>query len=208
MSNIEVELRSLLSSAERDRVLKRMQEMGSVLQIIRVMVDYSGENRVRTVTLRINNGVRELVAKSGGLADNARQEAVIPLGADVPIEECLRYLYLMGYSDAMVSLRGMYVIKTPEFEYSVRDVLGLGTKDVYSTLFDLEVMNSSGETQAEDLARADRELRSLGLIPLDADGWTAWVHDVYERVDKRFHYSEVSARKLASLLRELQASAK
>ncbi|HEY2004621.1 MAG TPA: hypothetical protein VGH44_05920 [Candidatus Saccharimonadia bacterium] len=201
MSKIEIEARAILSAAQRNATLDRMQALGSVQKITRVMIDFSGEDRHRTVTLRINDGLQELVAKSGGLADNARQEVLLHLVPESSLEASLHYFALMGYTDAMISLRRMYVVQSDEFEYSLRDVLSLSDYSRISTLFDLEALKVPAGSEDKVMRKVDHELKAWGLEPLNKAGWKNWVREIYDHVDKPFSYSLQSASDLAVLVK-------
>jgi hypothetical protein len=67
MPNIEIEARTVLSLPERESILAYMDTLGEIKKIRRVMIDFSGIDRTRTVVLRVNNGQQSLVTKTGVL---------------------------------------------------------------------------------------------------------------------------------------------
>jgi len=200
MSDIEVEARALLSPAQRESMLDYMRTLGEVQEISRVMIDFSGEDRERTVALRVNNGRQQLIAKTGSLTDTVRTEAMVPVEAQNSLEQTLNYLAVMGYSQGMLSLRHMFVVKTGELEYSVRDVLAHNTLERVSTLLDIEALNvAEGDEQAAK-QRVYVAFAAHELSPLSEIEWTQWVRETYEQVDRPFENSPGSARSLASSL--------
>jgi hypothetical protein len=200
MPNIEIEDRALLSPIQRDKMLDYMQTLGVVKEIRRVMIDFSGENRIRTITLRINNGVQELVVKSGGLSDERRQEAQLELAAHVSLGQTLSYFAIMGYTDAMVSQRSMFVAKTEKIEYSLRDVLAYDTGSRVSTLLEIEARNVvAGEEQAAG-ATVQQAFEAHDITPLTHLEWEQWVKETYDHVDHRFQYTPENARAIAASL--------
>src|SRR5687767_12224150 len=116
MSDIEVEARTLLTPGQREEMLAYMHTLGEVQEIERVMIDFSGENRKRTIALRVNSGRQQLVAKTGGLTDTVRQEARISIDPADSLEQTLNCLAIMGYTHGMLSLRRMFVVKAERLE--------------------------------------------------------------------------------------------
>lgn len=200
MSKIEVESRALLSSAERATMLDHMRTLGAIRKIHRVSIDFSGEDRTRSVMLRFNNGMPELIAKSGTLTDGIRQEAPLPLAQGVSLEHCLEYMAIMGYRDAMVCLRKMFVTKTSDFEYSLRDVLAYDTHARVSTLFDLEALGVIKGKEHLAHQETRQALDALGVTPLSDRAWEQWVKETHEHADQPFHYSPANVRALVASL--------
>jgi hypothetical protein len=196
---IEVESRVLLSSEQRDDMLSFMSTLGEVKTISRVMVDFSGKDRSRTVVLRVNNGTLELVAKTGKLSDVVRHEAQLWLSSSVSLENALHWLAIMGYTEAMVSLRKMFVVRTKELEYSLRDVLAQDLRRA-STLLEVEVLNVKNGTEQAAVAKVNNALRVHGLIPLSAKEWEGWVKRTYDEVDQPFKYSPEAVKALSTSL--------
>jgi hypothetical protein len=193
---IEVEGRALLSTEQRDRMLVFMKTLGEIKTISRAMVDFSGMNRTRTVVLRMNNGALELVAKTGKLSDTVRNEVQLSLSPNTPLEYALHWLAIMGYTEAMVSLRKLYVVRNGELEYSLRDIL---TRDFRraSTLLEVEVVNVKDGAEQAAVTKANSTLQSHSLISLGTEEWEGWVKKTYDEVDQPFTYSHEMAKTLA-----------
>jgi hypothetical protein len=200
MSHIEVEARALLSSDQREKMLAYMHMLGEVSTVKRVMIDYSGANRERTVVLRINNGAQSLVAKTGKLADTVRQEAEVIIASEQSLEDTLSYLAIIGHTQAMISMRTLFVIRHEGLEYSVRDVLDQDTLERVSTLLDIEAMDTQKGSEAAAQHAVEEAFAKHDLSPLSATEWEQWVDDTYKQVDRTFVYSPEQARSLAILL--------
>lgn len=198
--SIEIESRSLPTARQREELLQYMHSLGPVQKVQRIMIDFSGNNRERTVTLRSNNGKQELVVKSGTLTDEIRQEAILTLDPETSLETSLQYLALMGYTEAMVSLRTMFIVATDQFEFSLRDVISPDTQTVASTLLEVEARQVIPGDEDAAAKAVHQTMKEHSLEPLDKAGWEAWVHDIYEHVDRPFHYSPDNAHTLAEQL--------
>jgi hypothetical protein len=203
MSAIEVEARALLTPLQRTTILDYMYSLGPVAEVSRVMVDFSGEARTRTVTLRANDKQLELVAKSGDLGSSARHEAVMPLTGNASLEAALSYLHIMGYTNGMVSLRRIFTVQKDGLEYALKDVLNADTMERASCLLEVEALDvgPGGEKAAGERVR--HELLDQNLEPLGVKGWEQWVHQVYAAHDKPFVYSPEAAAALTESLMSL-----
>jgi hypothetical protein len=200
MSNIEVEARALLSLDQRQEVLAYMQNLGQLQEIARVSIDFSGENRTHSIALRVNDGRRELVAKTGGLADSVRREAPIKIDPQTTVEQALSCLAIMGHTQAMVSLRRMFVVRTNTLEYSVRDVLDQTSHQRVATLLDIEALNVAAGAEETAITKVYAACNALHLTPLTKQAWKAWVAEIYQNVDVPFENNPTNA---AALVRSI-----
>jgi len=200
MSNIEVERRAILSPEQRSAMLDYMHTLGDVKESHRVMIDFSGENRMRTVAIRLDDGRQLLVAKTGGLADTVRRETKIETTADTPLAQTLSYLAILGYQKGMLSLRHKFDVKTPDLKYSIRDVLTHDTLEPVSTLLDIEARHVT--PGSEDFAKQKvlDAFAARNLTPLSELEWTEWVKKIYEEVDRPFENTPESAQALTESL--------
>ena len=200
MSNIEIEARALLSLEKREEMLGYMHTLGEVKKINRVMIDFSGENRQRTVVLRIDNGQQQLIAKTGSLSDMVRREAQITVGPTNSLEQTLGYLEIMGYTHAMLSLRSMFVVKAERVEYSMRDVLHHDTHERVSTLIEIEALTVAEGAEEVASQEIHAALVAHDLLPLGKTDWEQWVKETYEKVDRPFGNSHENAKTLTASL--------
>jgi len=196
---IEVEARTVLSRQQRDDMLAYMRTLGPLHEIDRVMMDFSGHDRTRTVMLRVNNGVQELVAKTGALADDVRHEASLKFAPESTFGEALSYLNIMGYSQALVFLRKMFVV-TSGVEYSLRDILAPDTKLRMSTLLEIEARSVQAGQEAAAREQVHKVLVTHNLTALDKPGWEHWVADTHRQSSILFEYSPENAAALAESL--------
>jgi hypothetical protein len=201
-SNIEIESRALLSVDQRGEMLRYMETLGKIEEVERTMIDFSGRDRGRTVVVRVNNGVQELVAKSGKLTDSIRQETRLQLPIETPLEQTLSYLAIMGYGDAIVSVRKMFTVQTADLEYSIRDILSSSTGTRVSTLFEIEALHVTEVDKQAALAKVKKAFGVHGIEPLSKDEWRRWVEETQEHVDRSFAYSPEAANALAQSLRK------
>jgi hypothetical protein len=200
MSNIELERRAVLSSEQRHAVLNRMRTLGDIIESRRVIVDFSGENRERTVALQIDDGQQVLVAKTGKLTDTARIEAKVETAADTPLVQTLSYLAILGYQEGMLSVRHKFDVQTPDLKYSVRDVLAQDTMERTYTLFEIEARNVTSENAGAAEQKVLDAFAIQSITPMENAEWSQWVRDVHERVDRPFHYSPENAQALLESL--------
>ncbi|HSW66294.1 MAG TPA: hypothetical protein VLI54_04130 [Bacillota bacterium] len=200
MSTIEVEARALLLPEQRTAMLAYMHTLGPVQETNRVMFDFSGEDRSRTVTLRLNNGRQELVAKTGKLTDGVRREAKVLLNAKNTLEQALSYLAIMGHTAGMLSLRKVYAVKADGLEYSMRDILRGGSLERASTLLEIEALNvAEGQEQAAS-QKVHGAFEAQGLSPLSGPQWEQWVRDTYQNVDQSFENTPESVQQVVQAL--------
>jgi hypothetical protein len=101
----------------------------------------------------------------------------------------------MGYTQGMLSLREMFVVRTEQLEYSVRNVLRLDNLECVSTLLDVEALGvePDGEQLAQQLISEELSRHKItALLPAE---WERWVRDTYEKVDLPFENSPANVRK-------------
>jgi hypothetical protein len=201
MTNIELERRALLDNRQRDNMLKFMNSIGEIKQVKRIMIDFSGENRSRTVMIRVNNDKIEIVAKSGALADTVRVEANLQLRTETTLEEALNYMAVMGYEQADVFIRHMHIVNDGELEFSVRDVFDPRTGNHTSTLFDLEAIQIQSEEQIDEMGKKLMEtFRKHNLEVLSPEKWTKWANENHQKYSLHFQYSEQNIEKLIEII--------
>ncbi len=181
-------------------MLDYMANQGEVSRVARVMIDFSGEDRQRTVTLRVDNGQQKLVTKTGKLTDGVRSEAPLALSQEQPFETSLSAMNILGYDRAKVCLRRLYVAAVGPLEYSVRDVLRASDLTYMSTLLEIEARNVHEDEVAQAQANVQNAFAFHDLTPMTAAEWESWVSKTHANADMTFTYSPENATKLADNL--------
>jgi|GEM_PF-1959695 len=202
MSKIEVESRVILTPDERTEMLAYMHTLGNVRPIARAAVFYaSKDEQGRAQTLRANNGAIEYVAKAGDLTADARDEETMTFSPDITFDAALAFVAWRGHTRGTVARRRMFVVETPEFEYSLRDVV-YPDGERASTLFELEASKAHVAEVGAAAAFQDTQhtLATLGHAPLDKARWKAWVSIIETRVDQPFNFTPAAAADLTASL--------
>jgi len=184
-------------------MLQHMQTLGDVKAVARVAVFYaSKDEQGRAITLRANNGAIEYVAKAGSLTADARDEETIHFSG-ITFDGALAFAAWRGHTRGSLALRRMFVTETPQFEYSLRDVVHPSGVRA-STLFELEASKAyvTEVGPAAAMEATQNELIALGHTPLGAADWTEWVSIIKTHVDRPFAFTPLAAAAIRADLTE------